>query len=236
MPRDVLRPGGSALGLWINVPSVLSAEAAAGAGADYVVIDEQHGALERSALLALTAAIEGAGAIPLVRVAANDPYWIGSALDLGAAGVIVPLVESGDQAAAAAAACRYPPAGRRSWGRLRGRAEGEPLCLVMVETRTGLAAVDELVAAGVDGIYVGPSDLSLTLGLEPPERLTEPAVLDAIATVREACGAGLIAGVHCTNPADAARFHADGVPMVTAGADLGLLRGALADAIATAHG
>jgi 4-hydroxy-2-oxoheptanedioate aldolase len=234
--RTTLAEGGTVTGLWASIPSALTAEAAALAGADYVVADQQHGALSPEVLTAMLVGIEAGGAAPLVRVARNEPFTIGNALDLGAAGVIVPMVEDGEQAARAVAACRYAPAGLRSFGALRGAAAEPPLCLVMVETRAALERVDEIAATpGLDGIYVGPSDLALTLGLQPTLRLEHPPVLDAIERVRAACeAAGVIAGLHCLAGEDAARY-AGRFAMVTAGGDLANLRGALAAALAAAR-
>ena len=96
--RSKLESGGPAIGLWASIPAALTAEAAALAGPDYVVVDQQHGAVDPATLTAMLVAIAGAGATPLVRVARNEPFWIGQALDLGAAGVIVPMVESGEEA------------------------------------------------------------------------------------------------------------------------------------------
>ena len=231
--RETLRAG--AIGLWATIPSSLTAEAVAQAGPDYVVIDQQHGAVDPAVMTAMLQAISGAGVAPLVRVARNEPFTIGNALDLGAAGVIVPMVEDGEQAARAVAACRYAPDGVRSFGAVRGASEG--LCLVMIETRAGLERAAEIAATpGLDGIYVGPSDLALTLGLQPTLRLEHPPVLEALETVRAACAeAGVIAGVHCLAaedvPEQAKRFA-----MVTAGHDLIHLKTALAAALATARG
>jgi 4-hydroxy-2-oxoheptanedioate aldolase len=228
--RDVLHPGGSAIGLWATIPSPVTAELAARSGADYVVVDQQHGAVGPGELLAMLQAIQGAGRPALVRVGSHDPWVIGHALDLGAQGVIVPLVDSPEEAEAIVAACRYAPAGRRSWGRVRGEADGEPLVLTMIETRAGLEAVDAIVATeALDGVYIGPSDLSLTLGGHPAPRLEDATVLAAIATIRAAADATRkLCGLHCLDAADAARFAADGFPMVTAGGDAGILRSALA--------
>ena len=233
--RAKLRDAPPAIGLWASIPSSLTAEAAALAGPDYVVVDQQHGAVDAPAMTAMVQAISGAGVPALVRVARNEAWTIGNVLDLGAAGVIVPMVESGEQAAQAVAACRYAPDGIRSFGALR--AGGDPLCLVMIETATGVRNADAIAAApGLDGIYVGPSDLALTLGLQPTLRLEHPPVLDALETVCGACErAGTIAGVHCLAaedvPEQARRFA-----MVTAGGDLLHLQGALAAALAAARG
>lgn len=233
--RAKLRDDPPAIGLWASIPSSLTAEAAALAGPDYVVIDQQHGAVDATTMTAMLQAISGAGVPALVRVARNEAWTIGNVLDLGAAGVIVPMVESGEQAARAVAACRYAPAGIRSFGALR--AGGDPLCLVMIETATGVEHADEIAATpGLDGIYVGPSDLALTLGLQPTIRLEHPPVLDALETVRLACErAGTIAGVHCLAAEDVPE-QAQRFAIVTAGGDMLHLQAALAAALAAARG
>jgi 4-hydroxy-2-oxoheptanedioate aldolase len=234
--REKLGSGMPAIGLWASIPSPLTAEAAALAGPDYVVADQQHGALEPTTLMAMLQAIEGAGSAPLVRVARNEPFAIGQALDLGAQGVIVPMVEGGEEAARAVAACRYAPEGIRSFGALRAGAGERPLCLVMIETRAGLERAAEIAATpGLDGIYVGPSDLALSLGLQPTLRLEHPPVLEALAVVHAACAdAGILAGVHCLAAEDVP-VQAERFGMVTAGGDSLHLQGALAAAMRTAR-
>jgi 4-hydroxy-2-oxoheptanedioate aldolase len=233
----LLEPGAS-VGLWASLPSAATAEVIAAAGPDYVVVDEQHGAVGPVEIAAMLHAVAATGAPSLVRVGRNDPRLIGRALDLGAHGVIVPLVDDEDEAAAAVRACRYAPEGVRSWGVVRGEPDATPLCLVMVETRSGLEHVDAIARTpGVDGIYVGPSDLALGHGLRPTPTVEHPPVLDAIAAVRAACRReGRIAGVHCLTAPDAARFVRDGMDMVTAGSDLLHLRAGLAAALAVARG
>ena len=246
--RAAFQAGDPRIGIWATIPTPLTAEAAAAAGADYVVVDQQHGAVAPDAMLGLLTAIQGGGAVPLVRVADDDPFTIGSALDLGAAGVIVPMVQDAAQAARAVAACRYAPAGVRSFGPLRadvalGSARAEdlsalPLCLVMIETAQALGNAEAIAATpGLDGIYLGPSDLALSLGLLPTLELEHPPVLAAIERVR-AIGEqhGIAVGLHCLTGADAARHAGRGFAMITAGGDLQLLRGALAGALATARG
>jgi 4-hydroxy-2-oxoheptanedioate aldolase len=235
--REKLESGRPAIGLWAAIPSALTAEAAALAGADYVVADQQHGALDPATLTAMLTAIAGGGSAPLVRVARNEPFWIGQALDLGAQGVIVPMVESGEEAARAVAACRYAPEGIRSFGALRAGAGERPLCLVMIETRAGYEQAAEIAATpGLDGIYVGPSDLALSLGLQPTIRLEPPPVLEALALVHAACAdAGIVAGVHCLAAEDVP-VQAEHFAMVTAGGDTLLLQGALAAALRIARG
>jgi 4-hydroxy-2-oxoheptanedioate aldolase len=230
--------GGPVVGLWASIPSSLTAEACARTGAGYVVVDQQHGALDASGLLAMLQAIEAGGAPGLVRVAENDPFVIGNALDLGAQGVIVPMVEDATQAARAVAACRYAPEGIRSFGALRGSGGPAPLCLVMVETRAGLERAEEIARTpGLDGTYIGPSDLALSLGLEPTVRLEHPEVLEAIDRVRSVCdAAGVLCGLHCLAAEDVAARAGEGFAMLTAGGDLLHLHGALAGALTIARG
>src|SRR5919199_821342 len=182
--RATLAAGGPAIGLWGSIPSSLTAEAAAQAGADYVVVDQQHGAVAASLMTAMLQAIGGARVPALVRVAQNDPWTIGNVLDLGAAGVIVPMVEDGEQAARAVAACRYAPDGIRSFGALRGGGEA-PLCLVMIETRAGLERAEEIAATpGLDGVYVACRAAGVAAGVHclAAEDVPEQAARFAIVT------------------------------------------------------
>ena len=178
------------VGYWMTLDSPGLAERLAGVGFDYVVLDAQHGELDGRAQAAALIAIDAAsGASGLVRVEANQATPIGRALDSGAAGVIVPLVNSAADAAAAVASSRYPPAGIRSFGPLRsdlriGPAPAEVnatiLVLAMIETAAGLAAVEEIAATpGLDGLYIGPSDLSLGVGASYPGDPAAAQALDA---------------------------------------------------------
>ncbi len=223
-----------AFGVWATVPSGFSAELLARAGPDYVCVDQQHGLAGDDGLADMLRAIALAGSAPLVRVGGNDARLIGRALDLGAIGVIVPLVESAEQAAAAVAACRYPPAGTRSYGPIRatdalGSVDpavlgGEVLCVAMVETRRGLDNVEEIAAtAGLDAIYIGPSDLAVALGLPPDQR--GDAHAEAVDAILAACRRhGIVAGFHCRTGEVAAARAAQGFTLVTFATDFTLLR------------
>jgi 4-hydroxy-2-oxoheptanedioate aldolase len=224
-----------AFGLWGSIPSPLTAELAAASGYDYVCVDLQHGGADEERMVAMFTAIEARGAVPLARVLYNEPWQINRVLDLGAAGVIVPLVGSAADAKRAVSGCRYPPRGVRSYGPLRatltiGSADPErlaagALCFVMVETRQGLENVEEIAATrGLDGIYIGPSDLSLGLGREPGHG--GDVLEQAITRVREACAeAGIIAGMHCNGGGEEARTRAAaGFRLVTVGVDASLFR------------
>jgi 4-hydroxy-2-oxoheptanedioate aldolase len=206
--------GEPAIGAWCSIPSALSAEVVAQAGFDFVCVDLQHGLADLGSAAAMLQAISLTGADPLVRVPANEPWLIMRALDLGAAGVIVPLVGSADEAARAAGACRYPPAGIRSWGPVRvastratdaAACNARVLCLPMIETQEGVANLEAICAVpGVDGIYIGPSDLALSHGLAPGPEL-EALLARIVATARQC---GLPAGIHVRTGA-AARERAE---------------------------
>jgi len=228
--------GEATFGMWAAIPSSLTAELAVGAGCDYVCIDLQHGLSDETATVSMLSAIAAAGGTALVRVAWNEPWLIMRALDLGAAGVIVPLVGSAEEAARAVRACKYPPDGIRSCGPIRAQLvvgsaapselAGAVLCFVMVETAEGLERVDDIAAtAGLDGIYIGPADLSLGLGLTPGSAVGGRPLEDAIARVLSACdAAGVIAGMHCAGGAEAhARVEA-GFKLVTVGVDASVFR------------
>ena len=206
-------------GAWSVIPSALSVRLLAAAGLDYVVIDLQHGGAAEADLPAMTSAIRLAGATPVARVRHAHTADIGRALDLGCEGVIVPNVDSAAQARKVASAVRYPPAGHRSAGGVL--AAPEPFCLVMAESSAALAEIDATVATdGVDGIYVGPRDLSLSLGCElDPD---DPVLGPALRRIWAACGAaGKPVGVHATDGAVARRYREAGCTLITTADDGG---------------
>ncbi len=204
-------------GAWSVIPSPLSVRLLAAAGLDYVVIDLQHGGATEHDLPAMTDAIRLAGAAPVGRVRHAHPADIGRALDLGCEGIIVPNVDSAAQARDVASAVRYPPAGRRSAGGVL--AASDPFCLVMVESAEAVASLDDTLAVdGVDGIYVGPRDLSLALGCElDPD---DPVLNPAFKRIWAACAAaGKPVGVHASDGATAGRYRAAGCTLLTVTAD-----------------
>ncbi len=157
--------GDATHGLWSLLPGAVTAEVLARSGADYVVIDLQHGAVSEADLPGIAAAVRAAGSVPLVRTRSASFPDIGRPLDLGAHGVIVPNIRDAEHAREVVASARYAPDGGRSIGRLSGGSD-QPLVVLMVETATALDDLDDLLAVdGLDGIYVGPGDLSLSLGL-----------------------------------------------------------------------
>ena len=214
-----VRSGETVYGGWVAAAGPLTAAALAAAGLDYVVIDLQHGAATEHDLPGMTAAIRMAGAAPIGRVRHAHPADIGRALDLGCDGVIVPNVDSADQAAAVAGACRYPPAGYRSAGGVMAR-QSYPLCIVMVESAQAMAELAAtLKVPGVDGIYVGPRDLSFALGcpLDPLDPVLRPALEQIWA---DCAAAGKPAGVHATDGVTARLYRDNGCRLVTVAGDL----------------
>jgi len=204
-------------GAWSVIPSSLSVRLLAAAGVDYVVIDLQHGGAVEADLPAMTSAIRLAGATPVARVRHPNTADIGRALDLGCEGVIVPNVDSAAQARQVASAVRYPPVGHRSVGGVLAAAE--PCCLVMAESADAVADLDAILAVdGVDGLYVGPGDLSLSLGCESdPDDQVLNGVLQRVWT---ACAtAGKPVGVHATDGATARRYREAGSTLITTVAD-----------------
>lgn len=231
--RERWAAGEACHGIWSQLPGAVTAELLAGTGADFVVLDLQHGALAEAELPGVTAAVALAGAVPLVRTRSAHFTDVGRPLDLGAHGVLVPTVLGADHVREVVAGCRYAPRGNRSAGRLSGGAE-EPLVLVILETAEALAELDAVLAVdGLDGVYVGPVDLAASLGLAGDvEGLRE--VLSSVLT--RARAAGVPVGVHAFDGAGAAAHAAAGTTIVTAAMDTTVLRTALAEQLRLARG
>ncbi|REE73834.1 4-hydroxy-2-oxoheptanedioate aldolase [Rhodococcus wratislaviensis] len=237
------------VGYWSVIDSPVSTEWLAHVGWDYIALDLQHGLIGYSGMVAGLTAIDASGStVGMIRVESNDPTPIGRALDAGAAGVIVPLVNTAEEAAQAVAAGTYPPAGVRSYGPMRSQlrigpnpadANRDTVVVVMIETPQGLASVEEICAVpGLDGVYVGPSDLRLAVGGAHPN---DPSVDDefeaALVRVREAAAAaGIAAGIHTPDGAVAARRLAEGYTFATVASDLTHLKAASAAHLKAATG
>ena len=230
---DRVRAGEIVFGGWVAAPTSVSAGILA-RGLDYVVLDLQHGTATEHDLPALTTAIRQAGATPLGRVRHAHPADIGRALDLGCEGVIVPNVESAEQAAAVAGACRYPPDGYRSGGGVLA-SQLAPLCIVMVESRQAMAELPAtLRLPGVDGIYVGPRDLSYSLGcpLDPHDPVLRPALEKIWA---DCAAAGKPVGVHSADGTTARLYRENGCRLVTVIADTAALSRAVVSELGAAR-
>ncbi|MEY4339641.1 MAG: hypothetical protein RLZ14_1491 [Actinomycetota bacterium] len=244
--REVWADGGAAVGVWLSVPSSVSAEAAARCGADFVCADLQHGAIDHTSFAGIAQAALLGGSRPLARVAWNDMVSIGRALDMGAEGVIVPMVNSGAEAAAAVAATRYPPLGERSFGplmggmrddRYHGTANDRLAVIPMIETAAALGRLDEILATpGIDAIYVGPDDLGLSLGLPLGTRDESPVFAEAVATIIAACQRhGVVPGIHATGGWGARRLE-QGFRLLAAVSELGAMQAGVDQALHDARG
>ena len=233
---------------WLAIPSSYSAEIMGHQGYDAVTVDLQHGMIDFASALAMLQALSATPAVPLVRVADSTPAQIMRVLDAGAYGVICPMISTPEQARHFVSACRYPPEGIRSFGPARGllyggadypqHANREILTLAMIETREGLANIDAILDTdGLDGVFIGPNDLSLTLTGAASAESTHPEMLDAIERVVSRCRQKQkIAGIFCTSGAAAANRIAQGFQFVTPANDVMQLGRASRKAIALARG
>jgi len=229
--KDRLRRGDVVANAWLTIPSAFAAEVAAHTGVDAVTIDRQHAPIDVASMVAMLQAVTHAPAVPLVRVGSHDPADAMQALDAGAMGVICPLIDTPEQAEAFVRACRYPPRGGRSWGPTRAKfahdgydpdvADDEVLTFAMIETPRGLENLDAIVRTeGLDGVFVGPVDLSLNLTGRPVVDLEAGPLVDALQDVIGACAThGRIPGGFAGSGDDAARMRALGFRFVTVGAD-----------------
>lgn len=220
-------------GLWLSCLTPFALELADLAGVDWLGVDLQHGALEVADLPGLLRATDRP---VLARTASGDFTHLGRVLDTGVSGVIVPMVESAQQAEAIVAACQPPPRGRRSFGlsRSSGMPPGPPpLLLLMIETATGLRELDSIAATpGIDGLFVGPYDLSMSIdsgGVESTETIAVTSrVVDA------ARGRGLLSGVFVGRPDLAHRYPV--VDFLGLASDVGCLSAGIAAAFGPAAG
>lgn len=196
--KRLWQEGQPALGGWLMLPSSFSAEVFAHVGFDWLNVDMQHGLIDYQCALGMLQAISTTPTVPLVRVPWNEPGIIMKSLDAGAYGVIVPMVNSRAEAEAAVAACRYPPRGIRSYGPVRAayyagsdyfaQADQEVCCIPMIETKQALENLDDILSTpGIDAVYVGPADLSVSLGLPPASDHEEPVFVEALERILAAC-------------------------------------------------
>ena len=219
-------------GTFLNLGSSLTAEIAGQAGFDWLLVDIEHGMGDRQDLLFQLQAIESSSAAPLVRIAWNDPVRFKRVLDLGPSGVMVPYVCSAEEAQRAVASMRYPPAGVRGVARMNRACDFGPsfdeyfraansqlLTIVQIETRDAVNRVDEIAAVdGVDVLFVGPLDLTVSLGIVG--QWDHPSFRAALATVVNACRkAGKVAGIVASTEDQIARVKADGFTFVGLSSD-----------------
>ena len=230
------RPDEPLLGGWSNLASPAAVGSLARSGVDWVLLDAQHGEHDDRSVRDCLRGVRPGDAPVLVRPGQLDVQEIGRALDAGAAGVLVPMVSTPEQARTAARACRYAPAGNRSWGPHAldagadapgpREADERVLCAVMVETREGLANVAAIAGTeGVDVVFVGPFDLSLELGTDVAALLAADADDDPLPTVLRACAeAGVVPGAFGATAERSARFLELGFRFVAIATDANLLQ------------
>lgn len=238
--KAALLAGEAQIGLWLGLANAYTAEIAAGAGFDWLVVDGEHGPNDIPLILAQLQAIAAAGGRPVVRAVSGEAWIIKQLLDIGAQTILVPMVETAGQAAELVRALRYPPDGIRGVGAALARASAfnripdylqtanEQVCLlVQLETRAGLEQLDAIAAVeGVDGVFIGPADLAADLGyLGKPGAPEVQAVIEA--AIRRIVAAGKPAGILTADPALAARYLSLGATFVAVGTDVTLFSGAL---------
>jgi 4-hydroxy-2-oxoheptanedioate aldolase len=243
--QRALASGAPVWGGWITGPTAIGPEEFARAGYDYVGFDAQHGYIDDADIARMLRRLEHLPIGTAVRLPNADAAPIGRVLDAGADAIIVAMIESADQAAAAVAATRYPPHGTRSFGPLRASLGADTAALearvsvfAMIETAAALTDVETICAVpGLAGIYVGPADLAISMGVEVTNATTDPAVLKAISRVREAASAaGLVPAVHAGNGKVGHAMAQLGFQMVTLAAESQALRRGAAMGLEEAKG
>ncbi|MBK0422509.1 2-dehydro-3-deoxyglucarate aldolase [Leucobacter sp. CSA2] len=224
------------IGLWACAGSPVTAEIVAGSGCDWVLLDAEHSPNGLESVLAQLHAMSGYPVAPLVRPPFGDPVLIKQFLDLGVQNLLIPMVDSAEQASEVVRAARYPLNGIRGvgsalarsarWNRVEnylGRADEFVSVTVQIESAAAVADVERIVRVdGVDAIFVGPSDLAASMGLIGQQN--HPEVVEAVLrSIRAAVDAGIPAGVNAFVPADAERYIEAGASFVAVGADVAIL-------------
>ena len=230
--KKIFAEGKAVINGWLQIPNSFSAEVMAHQGWDSLTIDMQHGVVDYPNALQMLQAISTTDVVPMARVNWNEPGQIMKILDAGSYGVICPMVSNKKEAEKFVQACMYPPNGYRSFGPIRGLIYGgsdypdyandEILKLAMIETKESLEKLDEIMSTpGVDGIYIGPADLSLAIGEKPgfdrPE--SSKAYSEILRILEHAKKNNIFAGIHNGTPEYAQKMIDKGFNFVTIGAD-----------------
>ena len=233
--RRIWKSGGAVVNGWCAIPSSFSAETMAHQGWDSLTVDLQHGVVDYQTAVTMLQAISTTATMPFVRVPWLEPGIVGKVLDAGAYGVICPMINTRADAERLVGACRYPPKGYRSFGPIRAllyggadypkHANDTVIVFAMIETREALNNLDEILTVpGLDAIYVGPADLSNSLGCTPKFDQDEKPVLDAIdVIVTKAKKHGVVAGIHNGTPEYAQKMIDKGFRFVTIASDARLM-------------
>jgi 4-hydroxy-2-oxoheptanedioate aldolase len=232
--KQTMLEGKPAFGYSLGLVSPLAAEIIGNCGIDFVLLDRQHASWGDDSTVAALTALNAGSATPMARVLHNDFSLIGRLLDDGMMGIVVPMVNNAADAQAAASACRFPPIGARSWGWGRARAYGDDysdwideqiFLAVQLETKEAVENAEAILATpGVDGCWVGPSDLSLSLGFHPREMDNREEHARALEKVIQACrNTGTLPGIAGRGIQDGIHRAQQGFQFITAGSDIGFL-------------
>jgi 4-hydroxy-2-oxoheptanedioate aldolase len=230
--KEIFKKGGSAINGWLQIPNSFTAELMANQNWDSLTLDMQHGVIDYSHAISMLQAISTTDVVPMARVNWNEPGQIMKILDAGAYGIICPMVSNRKEAENFVQACMYPPKGYRSYGPIRGLVYGGPdyadeanneiLKFAMIETKESLDNLDEIMQTpGLDGIYIGPADLSLAIGEKPSfDKPEGNPVYEVIMKILEHAKKNkLIAGIQNAQPEYAHKMIKKGFQLVTIGTD-----------------
>lgn len=235
--KDALKDADHSLsGIWVCSASALNAEICAGAGFDWLFIDAEHSPNDLQNVLAQLQAVRGYPVIPVVRPPVNDPVVIKQFLDLGVQSLIIPMVNNAEEAASAVASCHYPPFGVRGvgsalarsarWNRIPdylNRAGQTITIMVQIESAEAVNNVEAIVGTeGVDGIFIGPSDLAASMGVIGQQNHPD-VVAGVLKSIEAAKAAGKYAGVNAFDQVSARKYMSAGAHYVGVGADVALL-------------
>jgi len=248
--KEAWKAGRAVVNGWLAIPNAFSAEMYSQAGWDSVTVDMQHGVQDYLSCVACFQGMQPSGVTPMVRVPWNEPGIIGKVLDAGAYGVICPMINTEAEARALVQYSKYPPRGTRSNGPIRAGVYGEAggyqktandeiLVIPMIETQTALDNLEAILdVPGIDGIYVGPSDLGLSMGMIPILDREEPNILKIYERlIAETSKRGIAAGLHNSSPKYAKKMIDMGFKLVTVGGnDVGLMVNAAKAAIKEVRG
>lgn len=234
--RETLDSRTSTVGGWCSIPSAFAAELMGRSGFDWVCVDTQHGLIGYDAMVPMLQSLAITGTPTIVRVPWNQPEHIMKALDAGAQGIVVPMVNNAAEARAAVDAAKYPPLGSRSWGPIRAAfdvpdygpelANRRTVLAAMIETAEGVRNMDEILSTpGIDAAYIGPSDLALGHDIAPTLAVTEPEHAELIKSILDSCARNeVLAGIHCDGERTVQRWQNLGFRMTTLATDATLLR------------
>jgi 4-hydroxy-2-oxoheptanedioate aldolase len=234
--RTIWQSGGVVVCGACGLDSLYAAEVMAHEGFDALIIDTQHAAIDYKDALAMMQVVSATATVPIVRIGWNAPNLAMRMLDAGAYGVICPMVNSRAECEAFVKACLYAPRGYRSNGPIRGGFYGGPdyldrandtiLPMIQIETAEAVERADEILSVpGLGGIYLGPTDLALTLGLDPRKQLDDPKLWKAIERVLASCVRNkVLPGLYTPTPEWARRAIGMGARLISAGSDVGFIR------------